>query len=214
MRFADAARPNQGHQAARGQLHQPSDFGQLVFAAQQGRQSGRQVVPPFFAREILGRDFLEQRSCLSGGFRAQFLCQHAAALFILHQCRTALPTQGQGAHELPVRLFTPLIEFQLARVPGCATFAPLANPERQYAGRFAVTTTLADKRDSSSGRFKLAVDRATTVLDLDSPLGSTLARVQLDARGAHLFAPVVQRPTLSEHIRRQPPYGLDKRRVC
>jgi outer membrane lipoprotein LolB len=77
----------------------------------------------------------------------------------------------------------------LVLLSACTTFAPLANPERQYAGRFAVTTTLADKRDSSSGRFKLAVDRATTVLDLDSPLGSTLARVQLDARGAHLYAP-------------------------
>jgi len=77
----------------------------------------------------------------------------------------------------------------LVLLQACTTFAPLANPERQYAGRFAVTTTLAEKRDNSSGRFKLAVDRATTVLDLDSPLGSTLARVQLDARGAHLYAP-------------------------
>jgi outer membrane lipoprotein LolB len=71
----------------------------------------------------------------------------------------------------------------------CSTFAPLVNPERQYAGRFAVVTTLADKRDSGSGRFKLAVDRGVTVLDLDSPLGSTLARVRVDARGAHLIAP-------------------------
>lgn len=71
----------------------------------------------------------------------------------------------------------------------CSTFAPLTNPERQYVGRFSVVTTLADKRDSGSGRFKLAVERGTTVLDLDSPLGSTLARVQVDAGGARLFAP-------------------------
>lgn len=71
----------------------------------------------------------------------------------------------------------------------CASFTPLANPEREYAGRFAVTIELGDKRDNSSGRFKLAVDRAITVLDLDTPLGSTLARVQLDPRGAHLFTP-------------------------
>lgn len=71
----------------------------------------------------------------------------------------------------------------------CASFAPLANPEREYAGRFAVTIAVADKRDNNSGRFKLAVDRATTVLDLDTPLGATLARVLLDPRGAHLYTP-------------------------
>lgn len=77
----------------------------------------------------------------------------------------------------------------LVLLEACSTFTPLVNPERQYIGRFAVVTALADKRDSSSGRFKLAVDRTVTVLDLDSPLGSTLARVQVDGRGAHLFAP-------------------------
>jgi outer membrane lipoprotein LolB len=76
-----------------------------------------------------------------------------------------------------------------ALLQACSTFAPLTNPERQYLGRFSVVTTLAEKRDSGSGRFKLAVDRNITVLDLDTPLGSTLARVQVDARGAHLFAP-------------------------
>ena len=71
----------------------------------------------------------------------------------------------------------------------CSTLAPLPNAERQYAGRFSVVTTFADKRDSGSGRFKLAVDRSTVVLDLDSPLGSTLARVTVDEKGAHLVAP-------------------------
>jgi outer membrane lipoprotein LolB len=71
----------------------------------------------------------------------------------------------------------------------CASLAPLPHPEREYAGRFAVAITLADKRDSNSGRFKLAVDRSSTALDLDTPLGSTLARVLLDGRGAHLYTP-------------------------
>lgn len=76
----------------------------------------------------------------------------------------------------------------VALLAACTSFAPLVNPERQYAGRFAVVTTLGEKRDSNSGRFKLAVERATTVLDLDTPLGATLARVQVDPRGAHLFS--------------------------
>lgn len=71
----------------------------------------------------------------------------------------------------------------------CATFAPLPSAERQYIGRFSVVTTLAGKRDSSSGRFKLAVDPDATVLDLDSPLGSTLARVEVNPQGARLTAP-------------------------
>lgn len=76
-----------------------------------------------------------------------------------------------------------------ALVSACATFAPLPSAERQYIGRFSVVTALAGKRDSSSGRFKLAVDPKAVVLDLDSPLGSTLARVQVDPDGAMLTAP-------------------------
>ena len=74
-------------------------------------------------------------------------------------------------------------------VGACSTLTPLPNAERQYAGRFSVVTTLAGKRDTGSGRFKLAVDRGAVVLDLDSPLGSTLARVEVNAQGARLIAP-------------------------
>jgi outer membrane lipoprotein LolB len=74
-------------------------------------------------------------------------------------------------------------------VCACSTFSPLPTAEREYAGRFSVVTTLAGKRDTGSGRFKLAVDRSAVVLDLDSPLGSTLARVQVDPQGARLIAP-------------------------
>jgi outer membrane lipoprotein LolB len=68
----------------------------------------------------------------------------------------------------------------------CATFSPLPSAERRYLGRFSVVTTLAGKRDTGSGRFKLAVDPGAVVLDLDSPLGSTLARVEVDQQGARL----------------------------
>jgi outer membrane lipoprotein LolB len=71
----------------------------------------------------------------------------------------------------------------------CSTFAPLPSAEREYAGRFSVVTTLAGKRDTGSGRFKLAVDPHAVVLDLDSPLGSTLARVEVNPQGARLLAP-------------------------
>jgi outer membrane lipoprotein LolB len=71
----------------------------------------------------------------------------------------------------------------------CAcTTTPAPTVERQYVGRFSVVTTLAGKRDSGSGRFKLAVAGDATVLDLDTPLGSTLARVEVDPRGARLTA--------------------------
>src|SRR5262245_16477392 len=74
-------------------------------------------------------------------------------------------------------------------VSACALFRSPPTAEREYIGRFSVTTTLAGKRDSGSGRFKLAVDGSTIVLDLDSPLGSTLARVEVNAQGARLTAP-------------------------
>jgi len=74
-------------------------------------------------------------------------------------------------------------------VCACSTFAPVTTAERQYVGRFSVVTALAGKRDSSSGRFKFAVEGDSVVLDLDSPLGSTLARVAVDPRGARLTAP-------------------------
>jgi len=67
----------------------------------------------------------------------------------------------------------------------CST-TPSPTVERQYVGRFSVVTTLAGKRDNGSGRFKLAVEGDTIVLDLDTPLGSTLARVEVNPRGARL----------------------------
>lgn len=70
----------------------------------------------------------------------------------------------------------------------CST-TPAPTVERQYVGRFSVITTLAGKRDSGSGRFKLAVAGDAIVLDLDTPLGSTLARIEVDSHGARLTAP-------------------------
>src|SRR5512134_1196068 len=71
----------------------------------------------------------------------------------------------------------------------CSTLAPLPTAERQYLGRFSVATALDGKCDNGSGRFKLAVDGGAVTLDLYSPLGSTLARVEVDSQGARLTAP-------------------------
>jgi len=71
----------------------------------------------------------------------------------------------------------------------CSTLAPAPTVERQYVGRFSVVTALDGKRDSNSGRFRLAVEGRTIVLDLDSPLGSTLARIEMGPQGARLIAP-------------------------
>ncbi len=69
---------------------------------------------------------------------------------------------------------------------GCASLAP-APGGRSYSGRFALRVEAADgRRDASSGRFALAIDGGTVILDLASPLGTTLARVQADAQGATL----------------------------
>lgn len=62
-------------------------------------------------------------------------------------------------------------------------------PLRSYSGRFALTATAADQKENVSGRFALAVHRKGITLDLVSPLGNTLARVQTENGAATLTAP-------------------------
>jgi hypothetical protein len=50
-----------------------------------------------------------------GRFRVEFPGEKAAAGLELRQCRAALPAQRQHPHQLPMRLFAPRIEFDLAR---------------------------------------------------------------------------------------------------
>jgi outer membrane lipoprotein LolB len=69
---------------------------------------------------------------------------------------------------------------------GCATLPPQAALERVHSGRFAATTTLDDRRENSSGRFTLSVGGDRLVLDLSSPVGTTLARIDVGAQGATL----------------------------
>jgi outer membrane lipoprotein LolB len=69
---------------------------------------------------------------------------------------------------------------------GCAPVPPGAGLERMHAGRFAVTVVLGDQRDSTSGRFTLGISGERAVLDLATPLGSTLARIERGPEGVLL----------------------------
>jgi outer membrane lipoprotein LolB len=72
---------------------------------------------------------------------------------------------------------------------GCAALAPGAPPLHSYSGRFAATVADGERREAASGRFTLAVYPDRITVELASPLGNTLARVQADGRGATLTAP-------------------------
>lgn len=71
---------------------------------------------------------------------------------------------------------------------GCQTLAP-ARAERSYEGRFALTATLGDHRDSANGRFTLAVRSDGLTLDLASPFGTTIARIESSPGIARLIVP-------------------------
>lgn len=71
----------------------------------------------------------------------------------------------------------------------CASLPPPLPPERSYSGRFAATATLDGRSDSQSGRFVLQTRGAELTLDLATPLGTTLARLQDGPEGARLRAP-------------------------
>ena len=65
----------------------------------------------------------------------------------------------------------------------CAT-PILAPPERAYSGRFAVTTAFEQQRENVSGRFTLEIRGPQQIVELASPLGTTVARVEIEPGGA------------------------------
>jgi outer membrane lipoprotein LolB len=71
-------------------------------------------------------------------------------------------------------------------VAGCASLPSPAVPDRVHAGRFSVVVALDGQRDSASGRFTLSISGARAVLDLATPLGSTLARIERGPEGVLL----------------------------
>lgn len=62
-------------------------------------------------------------------------------------------------------------------------------PLKNYSGRFALTAAAERQTENVSGRFAFAVHRHGITLDLVSPLGNTLARVQTQDGLATLIAP-------------------------
>lgn len=66
----------------------------------------------------------------------------------------------------------------IALLAACATPA-LGPPDRSYTGRFSATTTLGEQRDNVSGRFNLEIRGSHQLLDLASPLGTTVARIEI-----------------------------------
>ena len=82
----------------------------------------------------------------------------------------------------PARALT--VSFWLVTLlTACAT-PILAPPDRAYSGRFAVTTALGEQRENVSGRFHLEIRGPQQIVELASPLGTTVARVQIEPGGA------------------------------
>jgi outer membrane lipoprotein LolB len=71
----------------------------------------------------------------------------------------------------------------LGLLAGCAALV-LAPPDRAYSGRFAVTTTFEEQRENVSGRFNLEIRGPQQIVELASPLGTTVARVEIEPGGA------------------------------
>jgi outer membrane lipoprotein LolB len=73
-----------------------------------------------------------------------------------------------------------------ALLAACAGLPTGPAPERVHSGRFSLTADNGTQRENVAGRFTLAVLRGALTLDLATPLGTTLASLHSDARGAVL----------------------------
>lgn len=73
---------------------------------------------------------------------------------------------------------------------GCAT--PQAPADRAYSGRFSAVATQGERRESVSGRFGIEVRGSRQTIDLASPLGTTMARIEVGPDGARATGPQMQ----------------------
>jgi outer membrane lipoprotein LolB len=76
-----------------------------------------------------------------------------------------------------------------AVLAACAALPPARVAQRVHEGRFALTATWPDRLENVSGRFSLSIHSDGLTLDLASPLGNTIARIDTDANGARMIAP-------------------------
>lgn len=79
----------------------------------------------------------------------------------------------------------------VALLTACAS-SPVAPPERSYSGRFAATAALGGETQNVSGRFSLEVRGAQQVFDLATPIGTTVARVEIGPDGARARGPQLE----------------------
>ena len=70
----------------------------------------------------------------------------------------------------------------------CATLPPVTGT-RSYQGRFSLLVSGSERHETATGRFELTVDGPNVTLDLSTPLGTTVARVQSGPAGARLTVP-------------------------
>lgn len=73
---------------------------------------------------------------------------------------------------------------------GCAT--PPVVPEHSVGGRFAATATRGDNRQSVSGRFVMVTAGARRTLELSTPVGTTVARVEIEPGRASVTGPQLE----------------------
>lgn len=91
---------------------------------------------------------------------------------------------GWAAHVLCVAILA------LALV-GCAT-TPISPPDRAYTGRFSAVATRGDQRETVTGRFNVEVRGNHQTIDLATPLGTTVARIEVGPEGARASGAGVQ----------------------
>jgi len=84
-----------------------------------------------------------------------------------------------------------LIVLFTALLAGCAT-APEATPDRVHTGRFSAVATQGERRESVSGRFSMEVRGERRRIDLATPLGTTVARIEVGPEGARASGPGMQ----------------------
>ncbi len=72
----------------------------------------------------------------------------------------------------------------------CAT--PTPPPERVYSGRFAATANNGERRETISGLFTLEVRGARKTIDLATPVGTTVARIEIEPGRATATGPQLQ----------------------
>jgi outer membrane lipoprotein LolB len=72
----------------------------------------------------------------------------------------------------------------------CAT--PTAPPERVYSGRFAAIAISAERSETVSGLFTVEVRGARQTIDLSTPVGMTVARIEIEPGRAMATGPQMQ----------------------